>query len=78
MGRAGRLAAADVPAATQEWTPLRWAVHKGHLETLKALLDQGAAVDARDVSGAKGRGRELRDGQGVGRQGRRGMRGSGG
>ena len=46
------------------------------MEAVKALVDRGAAVDARDVSGAKEGGREVRDGRGVGREGRRGMRGS--
>ena len=49
---------------------------KGHSEAVKALVELGAAVDARDVSVGKGRGRELRDRQGVLREGRRGMRGS--
>ena len=57
IGRAGRRAAADAPAAMQEQTPLHFAARSNHLEAVKALVDLNATVDARDVSVAKGRGR---------------------
>ena len=70
--RRERLAAPDAPAPMQGGTPLHLAAENGKAEAVKVLADLGAAVDARDVSGGKGRGREARDRRGVGREGTRG------
>ena len=55
MGRAGLRAAADAPAAMQGAIPLLVAAVEGHSETVKALVELGATVDARTVSWEKGR-----------------------
>jgi hypothetical protein len=41
----------------QKMTPLHYAARNGQLEVVRALLDRGAAVDAKEVSGLGGAGR---------------------
>ena len=55
MALTARLAAPDAPRPPQGGTPLHSAAYNDRVETVKALVELGATVDARTVSWEKGR-----------------------